>query len=579
MSLNNTNNSNNNSNENNDHESVLKRLKEVASIEYPFHPIPKLMKPKNKDERVNLKSWKNLRPLFKSMILLLLNIICPPLVIIFTGLGYYYYYQKEENGEGQVGESLLSTTSSNYFKLGAVCFVRTIMKDPFFIHNITNGRFGGLGRSDGNNNNANGKTSSSAKEGFFCNEKNNTNIRIRNKLQQYIDNYSPTPYFYSGDLLTLAPFLLFKGSIGGKVPYERYWVKVPTAPGPDGDNGPSKKCKVSSSTSTTKDNDNDNDNEEEAVALDIVFPKDGYQSDKPTFLVSHGLNGGSTEPYVLDLARRATKEGCTVAVMINRGLMKTPIKGYESFHGARTSDLGCTVDALNYALYGTSSSTTTTKKKSKIIMVGFSMGGIIAANYTAKSKDNSGIAGTLCFSGSICASKLLLKNCPPAQHSMKVWQPSLAWGLKATIIKPLMPKFVQRNITMAQVENVHTVIDIDTDLVCKYHGYSSVQDYYEDNSAGGLGDTKGMNRLMGTKVPLLAVHAIDDPISLYEVTLHNEISKTDNVMLLSTKHGGHIGWPTGWFPSKNRWNFMIDIAMDYASEIIEINIQKEEKEE
>jgi predicted alpha/beta-fold hydrolase len=571
-------------NNNDSHESVLKRLKEVASIEYPFYPIPKLIKPNNKNERVNLKSWKNLRPVYKSIVLLSLNIVCPPLIILFIGLGCYYN-QKEDGGrvEGM-------PTPSFFFSLGAIFFVRTIMKDPFFIHYITNGRFGGLGRSDDNGNNAyNGKASSSAKEGFFCNEKNNTNIRIRNKLQQYIDNYSPTPYLYSGDLLTFAPFLLFKGSIGGKVLYQRYWVKVPIAPGPDGDNGPTKKCKVSSSTKDNdKENDNDNEEEEEAVALDIVFPKDGYQSDKPTFLVSHGLNGGSTEPYILDLARRATKEGCTVAVMINRGLMKTPIKGYESFHGARTSDLGCTVDALNYALYGnttttTSTTTTTTttkkKKKSKIIMVGFSMGGIIVANYTAKSKENNGIAGTLCFSGSICADKLLLKNCPSAQHSIKVWQPPLAWGLKASIVKPLMPKFVQRNITMEDVENAHTVIDIDTDLVCKYHGYSSVHEYYEDNSASGLGDTKGINRLMGTKVPLLAVHAIDDPIALYEVTLHNEISNTDNVMLLSTKHGGHIGWPTGWFPSKNRWNFMIDIAMDYASEIIEINSCQEEKEE
>ena len=75
---------------------------------------------------------------------------------------------------------------------------------------------------------------------------------------------------------------------------------------PDGENGPDKKP-------TGKDDD-------EAVALDVVFPKQGYQPDKPTFLILHGLNGGSTEPYVLDLARRATREGHTVAVMINRGL-------------------------------------------------------------------------------------------------------------------------------------------------------------------------------------------------------------------------------------------------------------------
>ena len=86
-------------------------------------------------------------------------------------------------------------------------------------------------------------------------------------------------------------------------------------------------------------------------------------------------------------------------------------------------------------------------------------------------------------------------------------------------------------------------------------------------SAGGSGDEKGLRRLNGSKIPLLAVHAIDDPIAIFEVMLADEVSKTDNVMLLATKHGGHIGWPMGLFPTKNRWNFMMDIAMEYASEV------------
>ena len=81
--------------------------------------------------------------------------------------------------------------------------------------------------------------------------------------------------------------------------------------------------------------------------------------------------------------------------------------------------------------------------------------------FKKKSKENNGIAGTLCFSGSICADKLLLKNCPSAQHSIKVWQPPLAWGLKASIVKPLMPKFVQRNITMEDVENAADELEHD----------------------------------------------------------------------------------------------------------------------
>jgi len=508
-----------------DHESVLKRLGEVTSSEYPF-PIPERVK-LDKSQRINLTSFRNTKPLLKALVLFWFNIHCPILVVVFAFIGWYW-------------------ASQVAIALSVVCLGRTLM-DPFVVHFVTNGKFGGLGC--GGRCKTTGLPNSTAREGFFSNPKNERNAKIKRRLERFVD-YAPTPYLFSGDLLTMWPFLAFKGSKGGRVPYTRYWVKVPAAPAPDGDNGPSKKA-------------NDKDSIE-AVALDIVFPKEGYQSDKPTFLILHGLNGGSTEPYVLDLARRATKEGHTVAVMINRGLMKTPLQGDETFHGARTSDVGCAVDALHHALYGTSRFDK--GGDSNIVLVGFSMGAIIAGNYAAKSRDTSGLAGALCFSGTFSSAQMM-QECSAAKHSSVVWQPALAWALKGTIIKPNMAKFAKKGITVDEVEAVNSVNDIDTHLVCKYNGYKTVYDYYEDMSAGGSGDEKGLRRLNGSKIPLLAVHAIDDPIAIFEVMLADEVSKTDNVMLLATKHGGHIGWPMGLFPTKNRWNFMMDIAMEYASEV------------
>ena len=511
-----------------DHELVLKRLEEVASLDYPF-PIPERIK-LDKKQKINLFSWNNVKPLISSLALFWLNTHCPILVVVFAGVGWYW------------------NNNPVCLALAVVCLGRTL-NDPFVVHFFTHGRFGGLGC--GGKCKTTRLPNATAREGFFANRTNPRNENIRKRLERFV-GYVPTPYLFSGDLLTMWPFLMFKGSKGGRVPYTRYWITVPAAPAPDGDNGPSKKA------GTSKD--------KEAVALDIVFPKGGYQPDKPTFLVLHGLSGGSTEPYVLDLARRATKEGHTVAVMINRGLMKTPIRGDETFHGARTSDVGCTMDALHQALYGTSRFDNNANGVSNIVLVGFSMGAIIACNYAAKSGDHSGLAGAVSFSGTLSTAKNLT-DCPSSRHSAVLWQPALAWALKGTVIKPSMAKFLKRGITAKEVEDTRSIEDIDTRLVCKYNGYKTVYDYYEDMSAGGLGDEKGLKRLDGTKTPLLAVHAIDDPIAIFEVVLQEEITKTDNVMLLATKHGGHIGWPTGLFPSKNRWNFMVDIAMEYAAEV------------
>lgn len=67
--------------------------------------------------------------------------------------------------------------------------------------------------------------------------------------------------------------------------------------------------------------------DDEYVALDIAFPTTGYQKDQPVYLILHGLNGGSKEDYIRDFAFRTLEAGCTVVVMIARGLMDLPVRG------------------------------------------------------------------------------------------------------------------------------------------------------------------------------------------------------------------------------------------------------------
>jgi hypothetical protein len=66
----------------------------------------------------------------------------------------------------------------------------------------------------------------------------------------------------------------------------------------------------------------------EYVALDIAFPPGGHIASNPLYLVLHGLNGGSKEGYVIDLAASRTQAGSTVVVLVARGLMDTPIQGW-----------------------------------------------------------------------------------------------------------------------------------------------------------------------------------------------------------------------------------------------------------
>ena len=72
------------------------------------------------------------------------------------------------------------------------------------------------------------------------------------------------------------------------------------------------------------------DDDSEYLALDISFPTNGNGHDptKPLYLIFHGLNGGSNDGYVQDITVRRNQEGSTVVVMIARGIMDTPIRGW-----------------------------------------------------------------------------------------------------------------------------------------------------------------------------------------------------------------------------------------------------------
>lgn len=103
----------------------------------------------------------------------------------------------------------------------------------------------------------------------------------------------------------------------------------------------------------------------EVIGLDFCFPPSGYDSSKPVYLVLHGLNGGSDEQFVKDFALKRRDEGVTTVVMIARGLMDLPVRGWNLFHGARWSDASESASALRKAM----------GKDQILAGVGYSMGG------------------------------------------------------------------------------------------------------------------------------------------------------------------------------------------------------------
>lgn len=96
------------------------------------------------------------------------------------------------------------------------------------------------------------------------------------------------------------------------------------------------------------------------------------------------------------------------------------------------------------------------------------------------------------------------------------------------------------------------------------------------NSDGTLnGNYKG-KKIDSISVPLVVLQALDDPLVTWRATCANDglmnpnnLVKTGsgNLMVLLTKAGGHVGWPLGVLFFQNKWKWMSDAVMGFATAV------------
>lgn len=360
------------------------------------------------------------------------------------------------------------------------------------------------------------------------------NERLRDSVRSATAHFRPSRSLVTGDLRTLVPFLAFRRR---SATLERWWLRVPRSPSANG-HDPSERAQGNP--------------DDEACALDVSWPP--VRGSGATILVLHGLNGGSDDKFVRDMLTTANRAGSVAAVLINRGCMGTPVRGTSSlFSGARTCDVGAAVDLLKMAI------------DRPVCVVGFSMGGIIAANYAVRSGKRTAASAVVCVSGSLCAAKILDKC---GDRSRVIWQPPLASNLKsffyASNSRKLALKAKMTGKAVPDVMGAGTVDAFDRTFVCYVHDYKTVLDYYEDLSAAGHADEKGLAKFASLHTPLLVIHAKDDPIVPFEsIVPELVVQASPRVVVMATRVGGHVGWPATPYQI-HRWDFMISAALAFC---------------
>lgn len=242
------------------------------------------------------------------------------------------------------------------------------------------------------------------------------------------------------------------------------------------------------------------------------------------------------------------------------------------FHAKRRSDMEGTASALSKVL----------GPDQLLAGVGYSMGAIVLSSYVAKSGKNCFFDAAISISGG-----LDMRENMNFKRSIRLWQPILA---KTQRKRYYVGKFHDRlrsrlskeeHIKLMRSTSVH---ENDLYAVVSYNRFESHEKYNEEVSAIGksraflaesLANKTHTNEDIGdianVAIPFCVFNALDDPVISWRTLGHNPTklvnSGSGHILLLLTKTGGHVSWPTGLNPRREGWRFMNDVAANFVNSV------------
>ncbi|KAJ3012513.1 hypothetical protein HKX48_006245 [Thoreauomyces humboldtii] len=252
----------------------------------------------------------------------------------------------------------------------------------------------------------------------------------------------------------------------------------------------------------------------------------------PIVVISHGLTGGSHETYVRELVHECATLGYRSVVVNFRGCAETQLTSSQLYCGWWTKDLKAAVGVV--------------KKKhprAPLFAVGFSLGANILTKFVGECGEDCPFLGAVSVSNPfdlLGGSRALhrtwlgrnLYSRSMTQNLIRVYRRHSHSLLKVPLVDP------------ASLVNVRYIYEFDEAFTRVVFGFRTVHEYYRMASSAQY--------LPEVKVPMLLITADDDPIVDPELHPTFETTSNPNLILATTRYGGHIGWYSGLIQPK-RW--------------------------
>lgn len=251
---------------------------------------------------------------------------------------------------------------------------------------------------------------------------------------------------------------------------------------------------------------------------------------KPRLVLFHGLEGSFYSPYAHGLMDVCRKNGWLGVVMHFRGCSGEPNRSPRAYHSGETSDTRFFLNWLQHNF-----------EPAPTVAVGYSLGGNMLGCYLAEEGENAKLQAAV-----IVSAPLMLEPCSRRleQGLSRFYNRYLLNELKSSTQRKLdrypgimpFPNF--------SLKNIRSIREFDNVLTAPLHGYLNADDYYHKCSA--------LPMLPNIRIPLLIIHAKDDPFMAQEVVPDVE-KLPKNIEYQLTEHGGHVGFVGGTWRKPQMW--------------------------
>ncbi|XP_052202619.1 embryogenesis-associated protein EMB8-like [Diospyros lotus] len=242
----------------------------------------------------------------------------------------------------------------------------------------------------------------------------------------------------------------------------------------------------------------------------------------PIVVVIPGLTSDSASAYIKHLAFDTAKRGWNVVVSNHRGLGGISVTS-DCFYNA-----GWTEDAREVFHYLHQE-----YAKAPLFAVGTSIGANILVKYLGEDGENVPIAGAV----AICSPWDLLIGDRFISRRLiqKFYDRALTIGLQG--YAQLHQPHYSRLADWEGIKKSRSIRDFDNYATCLVGKFETVDTYYRRcSSASFVGNVS---------IPLLCVSALDDPLCTREAIPWDECRANKNVVLATTRHGGHLAFFEG----------------------------------